>query len=268
MFSLSFFSDYPDLLATLLINHANSSTIIGNTSTPEKQASDTTFIKQIKPRIKKSETKKKARTKAQAEVFTPAWLCNQQNNLIDSRWFNGESPFNKETPKGWQTSNHIVSFPKGKTWQDYIATTRLEICCGEAPYLTSRYDATTGVEISATNRIGLFDRKLRVVSENTVKRADWEKYAIQALKSVFGYEKSGDSLLIARINIFFSFLDFYQYKFNLIPAKKILVKVATIISWNLWQMDCMNEESVNQAILMDWGTGKKTTFKSLLKQPL
>lgn len=43
---------------------------------------------------------------------------------------------------------------------------RLEISCGEAPYLVSRYDSVTGKTIKIKNRIGLLDRKLRIVSEN------------------------------------------------------------------------------------------------------
>ena len=44
---------------------------------------------------------------------------------------------------------------------------RLEISCGEAPYLVSRYDTVMGETIPISQRIGLLDRKLRVVSENT-----------------------------------------------------------------------------------------------------
>ncbi|MEE3499435.1 MAG: restriction endonuclease subunit M, partial [Ruminococcus bromii] len=55
----------------------------------------------------------------------------------------------------------------GKSWQDYIKDTRLEMTCGEAPYLVSRYDAITGEDIAVSDRIGLLDRKLRIVGENT-----------------------------------------------------------------------------------------------------
>jgi hypothetical protein len=39
----------------------------------------------------------------------------------------------------------------------------MEISCGEAPYLVSRYDTVSGNIISVDDRIGLLDRKLRVV---------------------------------------------------------------------------------------------------------
>lgn len=39
----------------------------------------------VKPRILKSKTEQKKRSKDMAEVFTPAWICNLQNNMIDKR---------------------------------------------------------------------------------------------------------------------------------------------------------------------------------------
>lgn len=65
---------------------------------------------------------------------------------------------------------------------------RLEITCGEAPYLISRYDTTTGETIPLEQRIGLLDRKLRVVSENTSTSGEWLEWAQEAYKSTYGYE--------------------------------------------------------------------------------
>ena len=42
----------------------------------------------------------------------------------------------------WETNEEKIVFPAGKRWQDYVLANRLEISCGEAPYLVSRYDAT------------------------------------------------------------------------------------------------------------------------------
>lgn len=50
-------------------------------------------------------------------------------------------------------------------------------------------------------RPGLLDRKLRVVSENATSFDDWRSLAERALRSTFGYEWSGDSLVIARLNM-------------------------------------------------------------------
>ena len=121
----------------------------------------------IKPRTEKTKQEQLSRVRDKAEVFTPSWICNKQNNLVDNAWFGRENVFNTETEKGWTTNQEKVTFPDGKTWQDYINAQRLEITCGEAPYLASRYDTVTGEVIPVKNRIGLFDRKLRIVSENT-----------------------------------------------------------------------------------------------------
>lgn len=56
---------------------------------------------------------------------------------------------------------------EGKTWKDYVKSKRLEVACGEAPYLVSRYDATTACPIPISHRVGILDRKFRVIDENT-----------------------------------------------------------------------------------------------------
>ena len=40
----------------------------------------------IKPRIKKNKKEQMKRIRDKAEVFTPSWICNSQNNLIDDAW--------------------------------------------------------------------------------------------------------------------------------------------------------------------------------------
>ena len=55
----------------------------------------------IKPRVEKSKKEQSERVKSKAEVFTPSWICNAQNNLIDNAWFERENVFNIEMEKGW-----------------------------------------------------------------------------------------------------------------------------------------------------------------------
>lgn len=196
--------------------------------------------KVVQPRAAKTRQEQLLRTKQKAEVFTPAWICNAQNNLVDNAWFGEglENQFNTEiSDHTWATNPEKIKFPEQKTWQNYVASTRVEITCGEAPYLVSRYDAVTGDIIPVTERIGLLDRKLRIVSENVDDASEWTKHAKAALKSIYGYEYQGDSLLIARESAFFTFIDFYQAKFHEEPPLKCLEAAAYIISWNLWQMD-------------------------------
>ena len=193
----------------------------------------------IKPRIKKTDHQQTLRSRDSGEVFTPSWICNKQNNLIDEKWFNRKNVFNQEDGEKWETNNNKIEFPRGKTWQDYIMDTRLEITCGEAPYIVSRYDAVTGEFIEINNRIGLLDRKLRVVSENTENKDDWVYWAKKSFENIYAYEFQGDNLFLARENILFTFVDYYIQKFDDEPEFDILKEITTIISWNIFQMDAL-----------------------------
>ena len=195
----------------------------------------------IKPRSDKSRAEQLNRVRDKAEVFTPSWVCNCQNNLVDHAWFGRSDVFNTETEKGWVTHYEKVVFPdeKGKSWQDYVKENRLEITCGEAPYLASRYDSVTGQSIPVGERIGLLDRKLRVVGENVDNEQQWLTWARRAVQSVYGFEWQGDNVLLARENLLFTVMDFYEEKFHKSLAKNIkyLGEIARVLSWNIWQMD-------------------------------
>ena len=207
----------------------------------------------IRPRANKSKKDQNIRIKKKAEVFTPSWVCNAQNNLVDNAWFERESVFNFETDKGWVVNAEKIVFSdvKGKTWEDYVLANRLEISCGEAPYLVSRYDTVSGEWLDVNNRIGILDRKIRVVNENVTDDVLWFEWVKKAFQSSYGYEWQGDSLLIARENLLFTFVDYYQDRFGKEPSLKMLMEIAYIVSWNIWQMDgikyvvpmsCDNEE--------------------------
>ena len=191
----------------------------------------------IKPRVEKSQKEQSKRIKDKAEVFTPSWVCNAQNNLVDNAWFVCENVFNTEKDKTWVVNHDKIIFPEGKTWQDYVLSNRMEISCGEAPYLCSRYDTVTGKWIEVNDRIGLLDRKLRVINENTQHEEDWFEWTIKAYKATFGFEWQGDSLLIARENLLFTFIDYYVERFEHYPIIERLEEIAKILSWNIFQMD-------------------------------
>ena len=193
----------------------------------------------IQPRIYKKKASQFIRTKDKAEVFTPSWMCNEQNNLIDESWFGRENVFNIQNGRVWTATTMPISFddkPR-KRWKNYVDEKRLEIACGEAPYLVSRYDTVTGAFIDVKDRIGLLDRKLRVVNENIQNEVEWVSWAIRAFQSVYGFEFQGDSLLLARENLLYTFIDYLKARWNREPSFGELKTVATIISWNLWQMD-------------------------------
>ena len=204
------------------------------------------YQEMIRPRAVKSKQEQTQRAKDKAEVFTPAWICNAQNNLIDEAWFGRkERLFNSPDPNDphkWINNEEKILFPEGKTWQDYVADMRLEITCGEAPYLCNRYDAVTGeYNQDVKYRIGMLDRKLRIVSENTKDSKEWILWAKVALRSTYGFEWQGDNLLLAREALFFTFEEHYiaqfgEKKFNQ-NKMRMMPGAAYIISWNVWQMD-------------------------------
>jgi len=218
----------------------------------------------IQPRVLKTQAKQMERVKGMAEVFTPSWVCNAQNNLVDEAWFGRKNVFNIEDESAhiWETTTEPIIFPEGKTWKDYVRATRMEITCGEAPYLVSRYDTTTGEFIPLENRIGLLDRKLRVINENVHERSKWLKWAQVAFKNTYGYEWQGDNLLLAREALLWTFIENYIAKFKVHPLTKSIKAIAYIVSWNLWQMDglkgvvpdschaitvCTNQKEINEA---------------------
>ncbi|MBE6395611.1 MAG: restriction endonuclease subunit M [Lentisphaerae bacterium] len=211
----------------------------------------------IRPRVDKNAEEQRQRSVERAEVFTPSWICNKQNNLVDAAWFGWKkrdsSPFNTEIAKfdseaefGWKsTCGKHIKFPKGKTWQEYVKAPRLEVSCGEAPYLASRYDTVSGRIIPVGERIGLLDRKLRVITENIGMGdiQDWLYYAKRAVQSIYGFDWQGDNVLLARENVLFTVVESFNADFfgeessGLNWTTKSLLEFAEIISWNIWQMD-------------------------------
>lgn len=239
----------------------------------------------ITPRVFKHKNLQTTRAKERAEVFTPAWICNAQNNLVDERWFGRKNVFNTESVdiqgnhKWIQNTSHIV-FPEGKDWKAYIRCRRLEMACGEAPYLVSRYDTTTGEQIPISKRIGIIDRKFRVISENTpaeptkLNKRHWLRKAYQALQSVYGFDWQGDNVFLARESLFHTFCDYYLQRWGRLPHAGAMTKAAEIISWNVWQMDGTSftiPHTDRDAIIMEWHCseplkGKQVSFKELIRK--
>lgn len=305
----------PDLLNILLFDNTTKKNIIWATDMYENRGfgydinSQITIDKitgrlgqVIKPRIRKSKQEQDKRIKVKAEVFTPSWVCNEQNNLADNSWFESENVFNRSNGITWTTNKKKITFSENKTWEDYINSLRLEISCGEAPYLVSRYDTTTGEIIPIIDRIGLLDRKLRVVNENTHDKNDWYENVVKSYKSIYGFEWQGDSLLIARENLLYTFMDYYIDRFKEEPSIDELKEIANIISWNIFQMDglkfvipnsCKNDVEINYTLfgeekieneclgckknnnklhngiyvkIMNWNTNKQMKFLSLFSK--
>lgn len=250
-------SSYPvvNVLGLLLQDKSTKKNIIWATDTYEEfgegftdkvQMSANSLLQHpnlIRPRIQKSQEAQAQRTRKKAEVFTPAWLCNRMNNHCDNDWFGRDSVFNTENADNtWTVSEGKIEFPKQKNWQHYVDSRRLEITCGEAPYLVSRYDVSTGeLIVPPIRRIGILDRKLRIVNENTDTYEEWLKWTTRAFEASYGYEYQGDNVLIARVNLLLTFTDYYEERWGQQPDGKLLDQIANKIAWNIWQMDGLKD---------------------------
>lgn len=179
------------------------------------------YGKLIQPRAAKSREEQRQRTKNKAEVFTPLRIVGQMNKLVD-----------------WSGN---IRVPDESNWQRYVQELKLEISCGEAPFIVSRYNPTshTGKLIKLENRVGFLDRKLRAVSQYAKSHKEWLTWAKEAFRASYGYEWQGDNLLIARENLLYTFIDYYKAHFNRRPTLVMQQEIAEIISWNIFQMDGM-----------------------------
>lgn len=233
-------------------------------------------------RASKNKITQLERTKSHAEVFSSSSLCKKMTENFDQLL---ESNF--------YLNNDQISLISQKSWQRYIELKVLEICCGEAPFLVNRYDSVTGKKINFNNRIGLLDKKIKIINENVLLEKEWFDWIIVAFQSTYGYELQGDSLLISRINLLQTFIESVNRRWNRNPSKKELELIIEIITWNIWQMDGLtyqspykskddfleqisifsinkdfhsnNKNELNESKIFDWTTNKENKFKNIEK---
>ena len=172
----------------------------------------------IQPRSEKSKYEQKDRTKIRAEVFTPTWLVEKQNGYVETEL-------------------------EALDLEDYIHVRWLEITCGEAPYMVTRYDTVTGEEIPLSERVGFLDRKFQRISREVSDEATFYELVKKAYRASYGYEYQGDSLLLARENLLATFEDYYLAKTGNQPTLEQKKEIATIISYNVFQMDGLRKSS-------------------------
>ena len=172
----------------------------------------------IQPRVEKNKRNQELRTRKRGEVFTPSWLVDKQVSIV-------------------LDEIGAISF------EDFISLRWLELACGEAPYIVTRYDSITGDIIPVDKRVGFLDRKLQKIAEQSITEKEFIKWAKIAYESSYGYELQGDSLLIARENLLLSFCEHYDYKFSKLPSMKVIKQIATIISYNIFQMNGLTKQT-------------------------
>lgn len=223
----------------------------GDEITPEKITGENGMV--IRPRVLKSKEQQTGRVRGMAEVFTPMWVVKKMVEYVDID----------------------------------IETRCLELTCGEAPFLVSRYDATTGEPVDIGERVGVLDRKLRMVNDKQLDDEAWIAQVRLAFQSTYGYEWQGDSLLLARENLLFTFIDYYEARFGNKPEVGLLQEYAEIISWNLWQMDGLTyrlpqvakpqvqtslfditpaEAPTPLCVIMDWRKGEEIQVNEIKKR--
>lgn len=223
--------DEPGLLEVLLIDHTTRNNIFWATDSYAYYGQgyewhDSITVETITgkhgnvimPRALKSRDEQLRRSRQMAEVFTPAWIVRKMTDVMDKEW----TAFYEEKKKD--------------VWQGYVLATVLEITCGEAPFLSSRYDTVSGELIPMAERFGALDRKLRKVNDNC-SDDEWTRWALLALGSVYGYEWQGDNLLLAREALLATFNEYHEQRFGTRADSSTLLKAAEIVSWNVWQMD-------------------------------
>ena len=220
----------PDILKLLLKDRTTKRHIVWGTSSYEYLGKGfeshspitvrqlTTYHKLIQPRSEKTRSEQKARTKVNAEVFTPTWLVKKQTDFAEEDLLD-------------------------LSLEDYTDQRWLEITCGEAPYIVTRYDAVSGELLPLSSRVGFLDRKLARISKEVDDEGQWLTLVKKAYQASYGYEWQGDSLLLARENLLLTFEDYYEAKFAKKASLADLKEIATIISYNLFQMDGLNHIS-------------------------
>lgn len=166
----------------------------------------------IQPRVEKNKRNQELRTRKRGEVFTPPWLVDKQVSIV---------------------MNEV----RDNSFERFIALRWLELACGEGPYIVTRYDSITGDIIPVNKRVGFLDRKLQRIAEQSTTEKEFIKWSKIAYESSYGYELQGDSLLLARENLLLSFCEHYNHKFNKLPTMKVIKQIATIVSYNIFQMN-------------------------------
>ena len=68
------------------------------------------YINDIQTRAAKSKKIQERRIRKRAEVFTPSWICNEQNNQVDEAWFGRANVFNIPQGTTWITNNDKILF--------------------------------------------------------------------------------------------------------------------------------------------------------------
>jgi hypothetical protein len=198
----------------------------------------------IQPRAAKSREEQNYRKREKAEVFTPLRIVERMNLATDV----------------------LLGFRKltARNWRQVVGARKLEIACGEGPFIAGRYDptATNQKVIKASSRVGFLDLKMQAINKFVGDKVEWRVQALRALKATYGFEWQGDSLLIARENVLQTVNDFYIDKFGDDQRLEVSYseECAEVIAWNIFQMDGLKFVVPMSCVDVEIATFEQQTF--------
>ena len=180
----------------------------------------------LRPGYMRNADELKTDSKKRAAIYTPAWLVRE-----------------------------MLNYPE---LGDLCAQTCLELACGEAPFIVQRYDMYTGGPIEIPDREGILDQKIKYVAVSSY--TEWYPQARRAFETTYGTDKHWPSLIIARMNVLSSFIEYCQY-YGYSPPEADIEEIADIICWNFWQMDFLHPQD---EVIKDWRTGEIIKVKEFM----
>jgi len=213
---------------------------------------DFDYEKDFKPGYERSRVEFNLSSKKRAAIYTPPFLVRRMNLFLE--YENKEKLYNG---------------------------TLIEAACGEAPFIVQRYNMITGEKIAIEDREGILDIKIKYGIQNiafgwawgTAPYSNWYPDVKRMFQTVFGFDKHLPSLIIARMNLLLSFIEYSReyyakrryFKTHELPPEEHIKEIAEIICWNFWCMDFLN---VKNEVVRDWETGEISKFKDLLKKQM
>lgn len=220
---------------------------------------DFDYERDFKPGYERNKEALQKDKNVRAAIYTPAYLVRRMTLMLagETGWF---TPLRK-----YPDCEVFMS-----TYSTALRKTFIEPACGEAPFICMRYDAVSGEPISILERDGILDQKFRNgVYQHPIFPMLYSGFyddAKLAVKSVYGTEKHIPSLIIARMNVLLTFIEythFYfshsgQFKKHPVPEEEHIREIAEIICWNFWQMDFLNPQD---EVIKDWTTGEIVRWK-------
>ena len=162
---------------------------------------------------------------------------NRKLNSLDAAWFGHEPAFNTESASGWQTLSEPVAFDDPFHWKKYVIRPVFLFQAGRGQALVFRPFALGAQPMPYEKRMGILDRRLRIISENTREESEWLRWAESALQSLYGTDSSPLSIFQARLSAIMAVREAYAQRFGAqLPVREEKYMVTTLC-WNLFQMD-------------------------------